>query len=296
MNNPLVSVIIPTYGGADYLPRALDSVLEQTYPNIEIIVVDDNGLGTVKQLDTEAVIKPYLSNPKVNYICHEINKNGSAARNTGASHAKGEYISLLDDDDYFLPDNIENHIKAWKHLDETYGLTTCDVQSHYPNGTVRVKHKTIRGQNLYSLLMHDIVIGSGTMVISKKAWDDLGGFDESFKRHQDYEFSARIMAKYKVWATQTIGECSIRIGRNSPKNVPLAIEYRKHYLDKMAPIMNQLSYFQRKKITVWNIGGAAWPYFKNKQFIKFAKVMSENNVLWWSIWYLLKRILSASKK
>lgn len=293
MYNPLVSVVIPTHGGAKFLTRAIDSVLGQTYNNIEIIVVDDNGLGTEDQKATEAVVKPYLNNSKFQYVTHEVNKNGSVARNTGARHAKGEYISLLDDDDYFLPDNIENHMKAWEQLDDTYGLTTCDVELHYPNGSIKVLHKTIRGQDLYALLMHKIVIGSGTMVVSKKAWEKLNGFDESFKRHQDFEFSARVMAKYNVWATKTVGECSIRIGRHSPKNTPLAIEYRQHYIEKMKPLMSSLSYAQKQKVIAWNMGSAAWPYLKNKQFVDFFKVMKKNHVFLWTLWVICRRFFRA---
>ena len=290
MYNPLVSVVIPTHGGAAFLTRAIDSVLAQTYKNIEIIVVDDNGLGTEGQRVTETIIKQYLDNPRFQYVTHEVNMNGSVARNTGARHAKGKYISLLDDDDYFLPDNIENHMNAWEQLDDTYGLTTCDVELHYPNGSIVVKHKTIRGQDLYALLMHKIVIGSGSMVVSKKAWEELNGFDESFKRHQDFEFSARVMAKYKVWATKTVGECCIRVGRHSPKNIPLAIEYRQHYIEKMKPLMSSLSYIQKKKVIAWNMGEAAWPYFKNKQLVGFFKVMANNHVLLWTLWVIYRRI------
>ena len=101
--NKLVSVIIPTYGGGEYLKRCIESVLAQTYPNIEVVVVDDNGLGTPNQLLTQKVMQEFKDDTRVKYVCHEINKNGSAARNTGFRNSKGEYICLLDDDDEWLP-------------------------------------------------------------------------------------------------------------------------------------------------------------------------------------------------
>ena len=97
MDKPLVSVVIPTYGGAEFLKRCVDSVLSQTYPNIEIIVVDDNGLDTPNQLLTAKVMAEYNNNASVKYVCHKVNINGSAARNTGFKNSKGEYIALLDD-------------------------------------------------------------------------------------------------------------------------------------------------------------------------------------------------------
>ena len=78
----LISIIIPTYGGGEFLERAIESALAQTYDNIEVIVVDDNGIDTENQLKTATIMKKYEFNPKVFYICHEVNKNGSAARNT----------------------------------------------------------------------------------------------------------------------------------------------------------------------------------------------------------------------
>ena len=96
---PLVSVIIPTYKRSKSLNRAIDSVLSQTYPNIEIIVVDDNGKGSKYQLETEKSLEKYIKTDKIKYIIHDVNRNGSAARNTGFKHSRGEYINFLDDDD-----------------------------------------------------------------------------------------------------------------------------------------------------------------------------------------------------
>lgn len=276
--NPLVSVIIPTYGGAEFLPRAVDSVLSQTYQNIEIIIVDDNGLGTCVQKKTVSVIEPYLKNPKIHYLVHDTNKNGSAARNTGVKNANGDFIALLDDDDYFYPENIENHMKAWAQLDDSYGLTYCDVEIHNPDGSIKFSRRTFCGQNLYLLLMHKLVIGSSTMVVRKKVWDELGGFDESFRRHQDFEFSARLMSKYKVWATRYVGDCYMILRRNSPRDVSQALVYIKHYLNKMKPVMSRLPAKQQSEIYASNILNVAWGYLRCRQIKSFLKEIWYDNV------------------
>ena len=108
--NNIVSVVIPTHSGADVIQRAVDSVLAQTYKFIEIIVVDDNGKGSQKQLATEKSMKKYELNDKVKYIVHNDSCHGSAARNTGVKHSLGSFIALLDDDDSFIPNNIETHL------------------------------------------------------------------------------------------------------------------------------------------------------------------------------------------
>lgn len=104
----LVSIIMPSYNTAQYIVETIQSVinqtcLTQTYKNIEIIVVDDNDPKSEYRISTEKMMKKYADDERVIYIQHEINKNGAAARNTGIKYAKGEYISFLDDDDYYYP-------------------------------------------------------------------------------------------------------------------------------------------------------------------------------------------------
>ena len=106
----LVSIIIPTYNGADKICAAVDSVLNQTYENIEVIVVDDNGEGTENQRLTAKAMEKYRDNPKVQYLVHKVNKNGSAARNTGIRASKGEFLGFLDDDDLFLPEKTQKEV------------------------------------------------------------------------------------------------------------------------------------------------------------------------------------------
>ena len=95
MKNPTVSVIIPTYNRAHLVGRAIKSVLNQTYRDFEIIVVDDGSTDNTKD-----IIKEFQKKDKrIKYIPYEKNKGGSAARNTGIKAAKGEYIAFLDSDD-----------------------------------------------------------------------------------------------------------------------------------------------------------------------------------------------------
>jgi glycosyltransferase involved in cell wall biosynthesis len=104
----LVSVLVPTYKRSDLLPRALDSILAQTYKNIEIVVVDDNAPGSVHRAKTEQLMHRYMEeNQSVKYVQTAGATGGGAARNFGLRHCTGEYIAFLDDDDRYLPDKIE---------------------------------------------------------------------------------------------------------------------------------------------------------------------------------------------
>ena len=106
---PLVSVIITTYRNEALLPRAIGSVLHQTYRNLELIVVDDNDPQSDSRRATEAVMAGY---PSVLYLRHPENRNGAAARNTGIRAAKGKYIAFLDNDDLYFSGHIAQCVEA----------------------------------------------------------------------------------------------------------------------------------------------------------------------------------------
>ena len=120
----LVSVIIPTYKRAVYLKRAINSVLAQTYKNIEIIIIDDNDPISVYRRDNENMLKEFVEKNKVIYIKHPKNMNGATARNTGIKNAKGKYITFLDDDDYFFNNRIEIIVDRLKNNAEYDGAYT----------------------------------------------------------------------------------------------------------------------------------------------------------------------------
>ena len=268
-NKPLVSVIIPTYGGGEYLKRCIDSVLTQTYTAVEVVVCDDNGMGTESQLHTAEVMSAYTGNPRVKYVCHEHNINGSAARNTAFKHSKGEYIALLDDDDEFLPGNIEAHVKVLNTLPADYALTYCGGKDVYHEGKeVKVMRKTFTGQDLYAILMHHVVISSTSLVIRRNCWEALSGFDESFRRHQDWEFTARVMAHYKVRALEHIGYVRYRYQRNNASDPEKRRAFMNHYLEKMMPYIKTLPLSQQRDILVSNRLQLCVTYIKRREYAK----------------------------
>lgn len=107
MYDCLVSVIVPTYERNDYLARAIDSIINQTYKNIEIIIVDDNVPNSKYHKKTETVINEYLDKYNIKYIKTTGAIGGGAARNLAIKKATGEYVAFLDDDDCYLPNKIQ---------------------------------------------------------------------------------------------------------------------------------------------------------------------------------------------
>lgn len=198
--NKLVSIIIPTYSRPDNLCRAIDSVLSQTYAPIEIIVVDDNGIGTEAQVETEGVLQQYIEKKQIIYLKHEVNKNGSAARNTGVRASKGEIIGLMDDDDVFVPEKIAKQVARLeqKHSeDATFCASYCSTEIRFPNKSELFK-STLEGNLAEDLMMGRVRFNSSALLLYKSVYCELGGFDERFKRHQDYEFCLRYFRKYNI--------------------------------------------------------------------------------------------------
>lgn len=206
MQEGLVSVVIPTFKRPDKLSRAIDSVLAQTYPNVEVIVVDDNDPDTEGRKMTEHIMCSYENNPKVKYVKHEHNKNGSAARNTGARNSDSEYIAFLDDDDVFYPEKMESQIGVLSSRDASWGCCYSKFEVVKPNG-ISLRSKEKREGNLrLEALMREFHIASGSnILIRREAFEKIQGFDESFIRNQDIEFLTRILEQYKIAYSSVLG-------------------------------------------------------------------------------------------
>lgn len=127
MEYPLVSAIIPTYKRSEFLQRAVKSVVNQSYSNIEIIIVDDNDGDNEYRRNTKDNVLPLLEKSKksYSYLEHEKNRGIAAARNTGIKYASGVFIAFLDDDDEWLNNKIEMQVALLTSLDEKYGIIGC---------------------------------------------------------------------------------------------------------------------------------------------------------------------------
>lgn len=182
-DDPLVSVIIPTRNRGGRLPRALASVQRQTYPRLEIIVVDD------ASEDGTPEIVAQMKDPRIRYERHDTNRGGAAARNTGIRAATGEIIGFLDDDDQWEPEKTAEQLKLLRHYDVVV-CTTTDID--------RARHRLERKQVLD---LRDLRRGpfGGTGVLMAKAFvlKEIM-FDESLPRGQDWDLFIRIALKYTI--------------------------------------------------------------------------------------------------
>lgn len=186
---PLISVIITTYKRADMLPRALDSALSQTWPNVEIVVVDDNDPGTAFRSATERIMEAYGNDPRVRYIRHPHNRNGAAARNTGIAESRGELVSFLDDDDWYYPAKLERQAEYLLGSGE-FDAVSCGWRrggrDWLPAGEGDRSLDILSGRNY---IYTDVIMMKRTVAL------EIGGWDERFRRNQDSAFMLRFFSR-----------------------------------------------------------------------------------------------------
>ncbi|MBE0459501.1 glycosyltransferase [Pseudoalteromonas prydzensis] len=186
MDNELISVYIPTHNRSALLKRALNSALNQSYKNVEIIVVDDGSKD-----DTKEIIQHYLNrHNNIIYLRHEQPKGACAARNYAISAAKGKYITGLDDDDEFLPHHLETLFNAF---DDSYAFVASSLLEDV-GGSI-MKHSLDCGIISLNSLLHYNKVGNQVFTLTSRM-REINGFDESFPAFQDYDTWVRLVSTY----------------------------------------------------------------------------------------------------
>jgi cellulose synthase/poly-beta-1,6-N-acetylglucosamine synthase-like glycosyltransferase len=183
---PRVSVIITTYNRATLLCAALDSVLAQSAPAAEIIVVDDGSTD-----ETAARIAAY--GDRVQYLRHEHCGYPGAVRNRGLEAAHGELIALLDDDDVWRPDKLCRQITLF--ADSTIGYVYCDLQFLHPDGSLSppiLQPQQKQAGQLFDRLLGDCFIYPSTVMFRRDLLERTGGFDETLSVVEDYDLWLRL--------------------------------------------------------------------------------------------------------
>ncbi|MBD2242600.1 glycosyltransferase family A protein [Nostoc sp. FACHB-888] len=256
INKPKISVIIPTYNRKHYLERAINSVLNQTYTDYELIVVDDASTDGTKTFIAEKY-------PDVCCVSLSTNSGASGARNEGIHLARGSFIAFLDSDDEWLPKYLETQIQYIENstdnvivfcgcihqmLDGKIEKFSCQPWLAYPDLT-------------YHLLSENFILTASIVVVSKKALDKAGYFNESLKICQDkelflrlfclgnavhvpyylvtkYSHSSNLTGDYKLWAKETFDLLDIFFANNlSLPYKHFEIETRSHNAMRLARIL-----------------------------------------------------------
>jgi glycosyltransferase involved in cell wall biosynthesis len=185
-NYPLVSVYITTKNRCLLLQRAIDSVAEQTWPNLEIIICDDGS-----DDDTYELVNNYIAqHDNIIYLKNDCSQGACFSRNRAIEKAQGLYITGLDDDDYFFPKRVEKLMAAFKpefaFVCSTYIRKTNDGSKHVKDGV---------GQLSLSDLLHYNRVGNQVLSLTER-FKQVGGFDESLPAFQDYDMWVRMLKQF----------------------------------------------------------------------------------------------------
>jgi len=191
--NPLISVVIPTYNHGQFIEEAIESVLAQTYKNLEVIVIDDGSTDNTRQ-----ALEKY--NKEINYI-YQKNIGVSSARNRGISVAKGELIAFLDSDDAWLPEKLELQADLMSE-NKSISLVACGVYiTDYLGGIKREwtpKNPLTHTEFLGQLRIRNDFINSSSALVRRECFKRIGGFDESLQFGEDWDMWLRIAKYYEM--------------------------------------------------------------------------------------------------
>ena len=174
----LVSVITPVYNAENVIGKTLESIFNQTYKNIEIVLVDD-----CSSDNSQSVIEEYQrKHPEIVYFRQPTNQGAGAARNKALELAKGQYVAFLDADDLWYPEKTEKQIKLLKEKDGAFGYTAIEMID--ADGKVVKKKRKVKESINYKFLLKNTMIATSTVVIDRKK---LGDFRMPLRRGgQDY--------------------------------------------------------------------------------------------------------------
>jgi len=204
MEKNKVSIIIPTYNRSHLLKRSVESVLDQRYSNIEIIVIDDASKDNSKEV-LEAI-----NDNRIIYIRNIKNKGANFSRNLGLEKSSGEYIAFLDDDDYYSDENKLLKQLELFHKNKKLVFVGC---GYYDKSSNKKRYPKVKGKISKDLLLNFSDIETSTIVIKKCAIEKVGFFDESLPSEQNHDFFYRIS---KVGEFDYLDE--VMVIKDQPKN------------------------------------------------------------------------------
>lgn len=227
IKKPLVSVIIPLYDQKEFVGEAIESVLNQSYPNIEIIVVNDGSTD-----DPSDVLEKYKKDIK---LINQKNKGLAAARNTGIRQSGGEYIQLLDADDFLVKDKIKFQLEFNESINSD--VSYCEISS-YDNSTGRSSPRNVgEVKDMFSHLFnfwYTYPLPVHSLLIKKDIFDRFGLFDEDLRAVEDrYYFSKLAFSNVAFDYFQFIGGFRRLHSKNMNKDTILIIENTIHYYNKI---------------------------------------------------------------
>ncbi|MGE7914516.1 glycosyltransferase [Lysinibacillus xylanilyticus] len=188
-NISIVSIILPVYNSELFVQQAIESVLKQTYTQIELIVVDDGSTDNTKQ-----ILSGYESNPKVHIISLEKNSGVSEARNIGIQESKGEYVAFIDADDLYMPNKVEEQVNVFKHNKSIDFVFNDIMVIDNDNKKVNELQSYFQPKNILLELCFRQIIPAPACIMVKRDFLDRFNimFNKDLKYAEDYDFTFQL--------------------------------------------------------------------------------------------------------
>lgn len=247
MKTDLVSCVIPSYKRSDTLRRAINSVLAQTYSNIELLIVDDNIIGDEYSIELHNICKEYESDSRVILITQPMHINGAEARNAGIRAAHGTWIAFLDDDDEWLPNKIEMQIDILSQNPDCMGVS-C-LYNEYHNDFLIHSCPPYSTENInFKIFSRQVAVFTSTVVLNRERLLEFGAFNNRLKRHQDLQLLLDFTARNKL---AVVPEYLVKLHLDSDINRPSLhqfIEIKKDFFVIMKSLLATYSASERKAI------------------------------------------------
>ncbi|MGB8951127.1 MAG: glycosyltransferase family 2 protein [Candidatus Aminicenantales bacterium] len=191
---PVVSVVLPTRDRAHLLMQSVRSVLDQTYPDFELIIVDDASAD-----ETEEVIRQ-LASEKVEFLRHPFVRGAAAARNSGIRMARGKYVAFLDSDDEWLPGKLERQVEVMEHSPAEVGLVYTGTWREYRKKRFYIPAEPILQKEgwVYPILLRDrYLVPTPAAMVRKECFTRVGVFDENLPAKEEWDLWIRISRQYQ---------------------------------------------------------------------------------------------------
>jgi glycosyltransferase involved in cell wall biosynthesis len=195
VDSPLVSVILPVFNRADIVKKSIRSVLNQSYNNLELIVIDDGSTD-----DTPQAVKS-VQDDRIIYIRKDNNKGANTARNTGLKAATGEYIAYIDSDVVWLPDKIKTQVDKIESANDKTGVVHCYAYSEF-DGYFQIVKRNHHGNIFEDLISSKAKATTSSLLIDSSCFDQCGGWDEDLRSFNEYDMLLRFAEKYRFEVVQ----------------------------------------------------------------------------------------------
>jgi glycosyltransferase involved in cell wall biosynthesis len=189
---PKVSVILPTYNRSFFLASAIQSVLNQTFHDFEILIIDDASVDSTRETVES------FNDKRIKYIFHEKNKGEAVSRNTGIINSTGEYIAFLDDDDEWFPEKLKLQVDLLENGSDNVGcIYSGFLFVHRDNNRIlRQKIPTKEGNIYKHMLVRNVVDSPSSVIIRRECFEKVGLFDADLPYFVDYDFFLRLSKLY----------------------------------------------------------------------------------------------------